>query len=124
MIAQVKLSRSDVRMAMVRHHFTPCKSQREVFDRLRSIQFDPIAPVGCNHDLVLQARLPCYKVGDWQKHAYEDRLVYDGWDKCACLIPMEGWPVRRIFHTVHRKWFEEKIFEGHNDPSETGQVNP
>jgi len=79
------------------------------------VQFDPIAPVGCNHDLVLQARVPGYKVSDWQKTAYEDRLVYDGWDKMASLVPFEGWPLRRYIYTVHRRGFEQKIFEDHKD---------
>lgn len=99
----------------MRHHFAPCASQIEVFDRLRSIQFDPIAPVGCNHDLVLQSRLEDYRVGDWQQLAYEDRHVYDGWDKMASLVPFEGWPLRRHIHTVHRRSFEKKIFEDHKD---------
>lgn len=96
---------------MVRHHFAPCATQLDAFDRLRSIQFDPIAPVGCNHDLVLQARVPGYKVGDWQKIAYEDRLVYDGWDKQASLVPFEGWPVRRYFY--QRALRSQKIIEDH-----------
>ncbi len=90
----------------------------DVFDRLRSIQFDPIAPVGCNHDLVLQARVSLYKIGDWQKLAYEDRHIYDGWDKMASLVPFEGWPLRRIFYTVHRRWFEEKIFKDHREAAD------
>ncbi|AIE87334.1 Putative cytoplasmic protein [Fimbriimonas ginsengisoli Gsoil 348] len=82
----------------------------EAFERLRSIQFDPIAPIGCNHDLVLQARVPGYRIGDWEKTAYEDRQIYDGWDKQASLVPFEGWPWRRIFHKWHRGHFQ-KIFE-------------
>src|SRR5689334_6830596 len=83
----VKLSKADARRALLRRHFAPCASQMEAFERLRSIQFDPIAPVGCNHDLVLQARVDGYKIGDWEKVAYDERRVYDGWDKQACLIP-------------------------------------
>lgn len=98
MATPVKLTKADVRRALVRHHFSPFSSQLDVFERLRSIQFDPIAPVGCNHDLVLQARLADYQIGDWQTTAYQDRQIYDGWDKQASLIPFEGWPVRRIFH--------------------------
>jgi len=71
----------------------------EAFERLRSVQFDPIAPVGCNHDLVLQARVPRYRIGDWEKVTYEDRLVYDGWDKQASLVPFEGWPLRRYYYS-------------------------
>jgi uncharacterized protein YcaQ len=96
---------------MVRHHFAPCRTQMEAFDRLRSIQFDPIAPVGCNHDLVLQARVPGYKVGDWQKVAYDKRKIYDGWDKQACLVPFEGWPLRRLFYTWYRN--RTKFFDNH-----------
>ncbi len=100
---------------MVRHHFAVCDTQEEAFDRLRSVQFDPIAPVGCNHDLVLQARVPGYKVGDWQKLAYEGRHIYDGWDKMASLVPFEGWAVRRHIYEVHRRWWEKKIFEDHKE---------
>jgi uncharacterized protein YcaQ len=118
MSSTIKLTKSDVRRAMVRHHFAPCAGQAAAFDRLRSVQFDPLAPVGCNHDLVLQARVPGYKVGDWRKIAYDDRQVYDGWDKMASLVPFEGWPLRRHIYTVHRRWFEQKIFEDHKEAVE------
>ncbi len=111
----IKLSKADVRRAWIRYQFAPCANQMEAFDRLRSVQFDPIAPVGCNHDLVLQARVPGYKIGDWEKTAYQDRLVYDGWDKQASLVPYEGWPLRRLYHTVHRRGFEKKIFQDHKE---------
>jgi len=113
----VKLSKSDARRALVRYHFAPCESTREAFDRLRSVQFDPIAPIGCNHDLVLQARVPDYRVGDWERIAYEDRLVYDGWDKQASLVPFEGWPLRRVFYKWHRDGFKH-IFDDHADAVE------
>ena len=115
MSSPIKLTKPDAARAMVRHHFALCVGQAEAFDRLRSVQFDPIAPVGCNHDLVLQARVPGYKVGDWQKLAYEERYVYDGWDKMASLVPFEGWPLRRYIHTVHRRNFEKKIFQDHKE---------
>ncbi len=115
MSGTIKLSKADARHVMIRHHFASCAGQAEAFNRLRSVQFDPIAPVGCNHDLVLQARVPGYKVGDWQKTAYDDRLIYDGWDKMASLVPFEGWPLRRHIYDVHRRWFEEKIFVDHKE---------
>jgi hypothetical protein len=115
MSGTIKLTRSDVRRTLVRHHFAPCAEEATAFDRLRSVQFDPLAPVGCNHDLVLQARVPGYRVGNWRKIAYEDRQVYDGWDKMASLVPFEGWPLRRHIYTVHRRWFEQKIFEDHKE---------
>jgi uncharacterized protein YcaQ len=112
------LSKSDVRRALVRHHFAPCASMEDAFERLRSVQFDPIAPVGCNHDLVLQARVHGYKIGDWQKLAYQDRHIYDGWDKMASLVPFEGWPLRRYIYEVGRRNFEQKIFQDHKDAVE------
>lgn len=111
----LSLSKSDVRRALVRHHFESCACQEDAYARLRSVQFDPLAPVGCNHDLVMQARVRDYRIGDWQKLAYEDRHVYDGWDKMASLVPFEGWPLRRYIHDVHRKGFEKKIFEDHKE---------
>jgi uncharacterized protein YcaQ len=110
----MKITKEDARRAMVRHHFDTSDSQEAVFERLRSIQFDPIAPVGCNHDLVMQARLPGYKIGQWEQLAYQDRFVYDGWDKMASLVPFEGWPVRRLIYAIQRKNFE-KIFGEHKE---------
>lgn len=106
-----KISKADARRALVRHHFAPSPDVMGVFERLRSVQFDPIAPVGCNHDLVFQARVRDYRIGDWQESAYRDRLVYDGWDKMASLVPFSGWPIRRHIYDVHRRAFEKKIFE-------------
>src|SRR2546429_2214768 len=114
----LRLSKPEVRRAMVRHHFAPCARQAEAFERLRSVQFDPIAPVGCNHDLVLQARVPGYKIGDWEKLAYQDRLIYDGWDKMASLVPYEGWPLRRFIYKIYGSHFEKKIFQDHKDAVE------
>ncbi|MBS1715724.1 MAG: YcaQ family DNA glycosylase [Armatimonadetes bacterium] len=107
----LKLSKADAARGMVAFHFR----QTDVpgaFERLRSVQFDPIAPVGCNHDLVLQSRVADYRIGDWQKVAYQERLVYDGWDKQASLVPMQGWPLRRAFHDWHRPNFG-RIFREH-----------
>lgn len=113
MSSAIKLSKQDVAKALVHYQFRTAKNQWEVYERLQSIQFDPIAPVGCNHDLVLNARLQDYKIGDWEKLAYQERRVYDGWDKQASLVPLEGWPLRRLIHQIHRKNFEKKIFEDH-----------
>lgn len=118
LVSSIDLSKADVRRALVRHHFAPCATQEDAFHRLRSIQFDPIAPVGCNHDLVLQARVKGYKVGDWQRLAYKDRHIYDGWDKMASLVPYEGWPLRRYISEVGRNIFATKIFEDHADAVE------
>jgi uncharacterized protein YcaQ len=87
------LSRAEARRFLATYHFTPTDVPG-VFERLGSVQYDPLNPVGRNPDLVLQARVPGYQVDDWQKTAYTDRLVYDAWDKMACLVPMSDWPKR------------------------------
>jgi uncharacterized protein len=105
-MAARELSKGDLRRALVTYHLRPT-TLPEAFVRLRSVQYDPLRPAGCNHDLVLQARVPDYREGDWQRVAYPEqgeRLVYDGWDKQACLIPFTGWPLRRIYHEWSQGW--------------------
>ena len=78
----IQLSREQARRFLVAYHFTQTDLSG-VFARLGTVQYDPLNPVGRNTDLVLQARIPGYRVDDWQKVAYTDRLVYDAWDKQA-----------------------------------------
>ena len=89
----LNLSRAEARRFLANYHFTPTDVWG-VFERLGTVQYDPLNPVGRNPDLVLQARVPGYQVDDWQKTAYTDRLIYDAWDKMACLVPMSDWPMR------------------------------
>ena len=111
-MSQVKLSKADARRLLAVHHFTPTTAHG-VFERFGSVQFDPLKPVGSNHDLVLQARVPDYKVDDWQKLAYEERFVYDGWDKQASLVMMKDWPYRRIYHTWHERGWRKDVLDSH-----------
>ena len=111
----VNLSKPDARRLLAHHHFTQYQTEegdsRTVFERLGGVQFDPLNPVGRNHDLVLQARVPSYKVNDWQTLAYENRLIYDAWDKQASLVLMKDWAVRRIYHRWHEGRWREQILE-------------
>ena len=49
----------------------------EVFRRLGSIQFDPIAVAGRSHDLVLHARVADYDPA-WCELLYERRAIFEG----------------------------------------------
>lgn len=111
------LSRADARRLLVRHHFEPT-SVPGVFDRLGSVQFDPLRPLGCNHDLVLQARVRGYRLGDWEATAYRDRLVYDGWDKQASLVRMRDWPQRRVYHRWHAPRWRQRVLDPHPEAVE------
>src|SRR6266581_2086022 len=105
------LSRAEARRFLATYHLTPTDVPG-VFERLGTVQYDPLNPVGRNPDLVLQARVPGYQVDDWQKTAYTDRLVYDAWDKMACLVPMSDWPRRAWLRThtynLHPRLLEEQ----------------
>lgn len=117
MTKALELSKADARRLLAHHHFR-LGTAHEVLTRLGSVQFDPLNPVGRNHDLVLQARVPGYRVGDWQTLAYEERFLYDAWDKQASLVLMRDWPLRRIYHRWHRRWWEERIFQRHPEAVE------
>jgi uncharacterized protein len=111
-MTNLELSKVDARRLLANHHFTPTTAHG-VFERFGSVQFDPLKPVGCNHDLVLQARVPTYKVNDWQHLAYQERFIYDAWDKQASLVLTKDWSYRRIYHTWHESWWKEKILDAH-----------
>ena len=73
------------------------------------MQYDPLNPVGRNADLVFQARIPGYQVDDWQTAAYTDRIIYDAWDKQACLVPVSDWPIRALVREKFRPYHNREI---------------
>ena len=113
----LELSRSDARRLLAHHHFVP-GGARTVLARLGSLQFDPLNPLGRNHDLVLQARVPGYRVDDWESLTYEQRFLYDAWDKQASLVLMRDWPMRRIYHKWHERWWKKRVLEAHPEAVE------
>jgi uncharacterized protein len=58
----------------------------EVFRRLGSIQFDPLAVAGRNHDLVLHARVADYDP-TWCDRLYERREIFEAYNKGLSLVP-------------------------------------
>jgi len=63
----------------------------EVFRRLGSIQFDPLAVAGRNHDLVLHARVADYDP-DWCDELYERREIFEAYNKGLSLVPTSEFP--------------------------------
>ena len=104
----VQLTKSDARKLLANYHFEP-RSQKEAFEFLGSVQYDPLKPIGRNHDLVLQARVSDYKIDDWQNLAYSERFIYDAWDKQASLVLMSDWPKRKIYHKWHKKTWQKRV---------------
>jgi uncharacterized protein len=58
----------------------------EVFRRLGSVQFDPLAVAGRSHDLVLHARVADYDPV-WCDLLYERREIFEAYNKGLSLVP-------------------------------------
>ncbi|MHB8599810.1 MAG: DNA glycosylase AlkZ-like family protein [Ktedonobacteraceae bacterium] len=102
------LSIAEARRFLALYHFTPTDIPG-VLERLGTVQYDPLNPVGRNPDLVFQARVPGYHVDDWQQAAYTDRILYDSWDKQACLVPIADWPQRALIRQKYRPYHDREI---------------
>ena len=72
----------------------------EVFGKLGSIQFDPIAVAGRNHDLVLHARVAGYEPA-WCDALYERREIFEATNKALSFVPASEFPWFR--HAMGRK---------------------
>jgi uncharacterized protein YcaQ len=81
------------RFLVARHLLAPARSVHggpdavlEVFRRLGSVQFDPLAVAGRNHDLVLHARVADYDPG-WCDRLYDRREIFEAYNKGLSLVP-------------------------------------
>lgn len=72
----------------------------EVVRRLGSIQFDPIAVAGRNHDLMLHARVADYEPA-WCDALYERRDIFEATNKALSFVPTSEFPWFR--HVMGRK---------------------
>lgn len=84
----LQLSIEEARRFLVAYHFQQTDLPG-VFERLGTVQYDLLNPVGRNPDFVFQARIAGYQVDDWHQAAYEQRFIYDAWDKQALLITVQ-----------------------------------
>jgi len=95
------------RFLVARHFLAPARSLAggpagvlEVFNRLGSIQFDPIAVAGRNHDLVLHARVAGYEPA-WCDELYERHEIFEATNKALSFVPTSEFPWFR--HAYGRK---------------------
>ena len=86
------------RFLVARHFLAPARSLeggldavREVFRRLGSVQFDPIAVAGRNHDLVLHARVADYDPA-WCERLYERREIFEAYNKGLSFVLTSEFP--------------------------------
>ncbi len=86
------------RFLVTRHFLAPARSLRggtdgvmEVVAKLGSLQFDPIAVAGRNHDLVLHARVADYEPA-WCEQLYGRREIFEAYNKGLSFVPADEYP--------------------------------
>ena len=96
---EIKLTKKEARDFMVGYHLINIDKQPvgkkgviDVFNRIKSIQYDPLNIVGRNSDLVLQSRVRKYKKTYLEDLLYKNRLLVDGWDKQMCIYQTQEIP--------------------------------
>jgi uncharacterized protein YcaQ len=117
----VSVSAEAARRFLVRRHLlAPARSLEggpnavlEVFRRLGSIQFDPIAVAGRTHDLVLHARVAGYEPG-WCDELYERREIFEAYNKGLSFVPVREFPWFR--GRLSRHWSD--VLAKHADVAE------
>lgn len=112
------LSTKQARRFLAAYHLSPTDVPG-VLQRLGTVQYDPLNPLGRNTDLVLQARVPDYQVDEWQSYAYDRRLMYDAWDKQACLVPIQDWPKRAVARQLYPAWHDREALQQYPEVVET-----
>jgi uncharacterized protein len=84
-----------------------------VMDRLGSLQFDPLDVTGRNHDLVLAARIGGYQRAWTDALLYEDRRLFEAYNKGLSLLPSTELPWYRISWERSRMDHEAAAFRDH-----------
>ena len=119
--AEITISPAVARRYLVLHHLlAPPRSLppgREgiltVFDRLGSIQFDPIEIAGRNHDLVLLSRVAGYRREQTDQLLYETRELYETYNKGLSIVPTAELPWYRVAWDRARRRHEGEAFDEH-----------
>jgi uncharacterized protein YcaQ len=88
---------------------------RRVFTTLGSIQFDPLAVAGRNHDLVLQARVRDYDPAWTSELLYERRELFETYNKMLSLVPTSELPWYRESWDHFMAEHQDAAFVRHGD---------
>ncbi|MEO5703484.1 MAG: crosslink repair DNA glycosylase YcaQ family protein, partial [Candidatus Limnocylindrales bacterium] len=108
------------RFFVLRHLLAPARSLPaepasvlRVIDRLGSLQFDPLEVAGRNHDLTLLARVAGYR-REWTDHwLYEDRRLYETYNKSLQIVPVAELPLYRLTWDRMHARHEAGAFDEH-----------
>lgn len=89
-----------------------------VFARLGSVQFDPLAVAGRNHDLVLHARVADYDPAWTDQLLYRDRALFEAYNKGLSLLPASELPWFRHTWDRHHETYAGGVFLRHAETIE------
>jgi uncharacterized protein YcaQ len=113
------------RFLALRHFLAPPRalppepeSVLAVVDRLGSIQFDPLAVAGRNHDLVLHARVAGYIPAWTDDLLYVRRLLFEAINKGLSILPTRELPWYRHTWDRHALLHDDGIFAEHPEAVE------
>lgn len=96
----IRLTKQEAKEYMVKYHMINTNDQLEgmdgihaVFNRLQSIQYDPLNVVGTNPELVLQSRVTHFNKDLLDQALYQDRFLIDAWDKQMSIYQTKDFPL-------------------------------
>ena len=90
----------------------------KVFRRLGSVQFDPLAVAGRNHDPVLHARVADYDPRWCEELLYTRRQLFEAYNKGLSLLPVSELPWFRVSWKIDGPRFEQGILADHAEVAE------
>ncbi|MBU1143287.1 MAG: winged helix DNA-binding domain-containing protein [Firmicutes bacterium] len=121
----IHLTKEELKSFLIRYQGLSSPSEFEgkegiikLFERLGSIQYDPLNVIGKNADLVLQSRIPFYKESILTEMLYQDRVLIDGWDKMMSIYLTKDFP---YFHHI-RKAKEKDVLNTLNYRNQTSSM--
>jgi uncharacterized protein len=108
------------RFLAMRHFLAPPRSLpaeptsvMTVIDRIASLQFDPLEVAGRNHDLVLLARIDGYRREWTDALLYEERALFEAYNKGLSILPASELPYHRISWDRSRVRHDAEAFDEH-----------
>ena len=108
------------RFLALRHFLAPPRSLpadpgsvMTVIDRIGSLQFDPLDIAGRNHDLVLLARIAGYRREWTDALLYEERVLFEAYNKMLSILPTAELPYYRISWDRARARHDGGAFDEH-----------
>jgi uncharacterized protein YcaQ len=81
---------------------------KKVFQEQAMIQLDPLNPAGRNHDLFLLARIPDYKINEFQRIVYPEKMVFESYFPNLMAIYVKFYS---LFSSHMRKEYLHKYFQ-------------